>query len=586
MSDLPTLPGGPVPPAPPPCGVRATSRPPDATDQLRSLLRFVYTNNPFYLISAGLVFWGLRISFDTTGETFQTGALMAGLIAYTLLLAVSALLLIRLGQVWDDVRTILLVVVLMFLAISVSFDEVLATDSDAGQRYSLGGLAFALLVSEALLWGLRLRLPLGYRLPYYLAIVLFFVYPVAASRYAHEPQSSVLPWILFGFSPAAALVLLSLIPAIRRGRDYVDRGDSPWPWPWYPWTLFGLLAAAAGCRTHFLCFSFFPVKGDETIFGPYFLVPMLLAACLLLLEYAVVWRHRGAQVAALLAPIGLLALSVTWPVDRAADLGFLERFTAAFRASPLLITLAAVTGFYAFAALRRVRYAPDALTAAVALLVVVGPETFGPRSLCGPQPWALVGIGLLQFGLALTRGSSIRCLTAVGALLAAAAIGFQQYPLLEYRGPLVFHVGLAAVLVIALVFGDLFARILRYAGAALLLGAGLAAVVSDPPWLAALPQGLLTVYPPIIAGVAAVYGYLVSNRWYYVAAAGTLVCWSVIGGKATYLVVRHLVVGLDYIVAGLASLALALLISLWKTGWPRRSLERWTHAAPRESGEG
>ena len=57
MSDLPNLPGGSAPPGPPPDGVRTLSRPPDVTDQLRSLLRFVYTNNPFYLISAGL---GLR----------------------------------------------------------------------------------------------------------------------------------------------------------------------------------------------------------------------------------------------------------------------------------------------------------------------------------------------------------------------------------------------------------------------------------------------------------------------------------------------------------------------------------------------
>jgi hypothetical protein len=586
MSELPNPAGGTVPPGPTPCEAPAASRPPDATDQLRSLLRFVYTNNPFYLISAGLVFWGLRISFDTKGETFQTGALMAGLIAYTLLLAVASLLLVRLGQVWDDIRTILLVVVLMFLAISVSFDEALAFNSEVGQRYAFGGLAFALLVSAALLWGLRLRLPLGYRIPYYLAIVLFFVYPVAVSRYAHDPQSPVLPWLLFGFSPAAGLLPISLIPAIRRGPDYVRPGGSPWPWPWYPWTLFVLLAAAAGCRANFLCVSFYPVKGEATVFRPYFLVPLLFAVSLLLLEHAVVARRRTVQIAALLAPIGLLVLSITGPADQIDDLGFLDRFMTTLRASPLLVTLIAVGGFYALATLRRVPHAADALTAALALWVVVGPQTVGPRSLAAPQALPLVAIGLVQLGLAVARGSSIRCLAAVGALAAATVIRFGEYPLLGYRGPVVSHVALAAVLVIAAVFGDRFARVLRHAGAVLLLGAGLAAVVGDPPWLAGLPPTLRANYPLMVAAVAVVYGYLVKNRWYYAAAAGTLVCWSVAGGKATYFALRHLVAGLGYIVAGLASLALALLISLWKTGWPRRLLDRWPRAgrqANRES---
>jgi hypothetical protein len=141
------------------------------------------------------------------------------------------------------------------------------------------------------------------------------------------------------------------------------------------------------------------------------------------------------------------------------------------------------------------------------------------------------------------------------------------------------------VLVIAVAFGDLFGRILRYAGAALLLGAGLAAVLSDPPWLAGLPPVMLVAYPLMVAGVALVCGYLVKNRWYYAAAAGTLVCWAVAAAKVTYLALRHRVVGLDYIVAGLASLALALLISLWKTGWPQRSLGRWSGAASREGRE-
>ena len=91
----------------------------------RSLLRFLCTSNPFYALSAALFLAGLWISFGGQAQVVQTGALMSGLAGYTLLLAVTAYLLVRFGNVWDDARTVLLLVVLMFLATSVTFDEVL-----------------------------------------------------------------------------------------------------------------------------------------------------------------------------------------------------------------------------------------------------------------------------------------------------------------------------------------------------------------------------------------------------------------------------------------------------------------------------
>ena len=100
--------------------------------------RFVYSKNPLYVVSALLVLWGLWISFDTSAPWFTSGALMIGLAVYTLLLAGTAVLLIRAGRVWEDVRTLLLLVVLMLLAISVSFDAFPVTSAvaDASTRSS------------------------------------------------------------------------------------------------------------------------------------------------------------------------------------------------------------------------------------------------------------------------------------------------------------------------------------------------------------------------------------------------------------------------------------------------------------------
>src|SRR5206468_824540 len=149
----------------------------------------------------------------------------------TVLLAVTACLLVRFGNVWDDVRTVLLLVVLMFLATSVTFDEVLVLSPGKGFVCYLGGLLFAVAVSEGVLRGIRLALPAWFRVPYYLILALFFLYPLALSPLVEAPHNEALMWGLFGFSPVAGLVFLTLLPAIRRGREYVRSNGSPWRWP-------------------------------------------------------------------------------------------------------------------------------------------------------------------------------------------------------------------------------------------------------------------------------------------------------------------------------------------------------------------
>src|SRR5947207_97298 len=135
----------------------------------RGMIRWVCTSNPFYVLSAGLFLAGLWISFGEQAEEEETWALMSGLAGYTLLLAVTACLLVRFFKVWDDVRTLLLLVVLMFLATSITFDSVLTVDPERGSVCYLAGLALAVLVSEGVLRGIRLRLPALFRVPYFLA---------------------------------------------------------------------------------------------------------------------------------------------------------------------------------------------------------------------------------------------------------------------------------------------------------------------------------------------------------------------------------------------------------------------------------
>src|SRR4051794_32745100 len=182
------------------CAIPATSAPtPTLARGTRGLIRWVCTNNPFYVLSALLVLVGLWVSFGAQARAEQTWALMFGLAGYTLLLAVPACLLVRFGGVWEDVRTVLLLVVLMFLATSVTFDETLARNPRLGITCYIVGLIFAVAVSEGMLRGMRLALPGWFRAPYYLRLALFFLYPAALVPLLDRPRGEALQWALFGF---------------------------------------------------------------------------------------------------------------------------------------------------------------------------------------------------------------------------------------------------------------------------------------------------------------------------------------------------------------------------------------------------
>src|SRR5262249_11803675 len=161
--------------------------------------------NPFYVLSAALFLAGVRMSFGDPQQAANPWALMSWLVGYTLLLAGTAYLLVRFANVWDDARTVLLLVVLMFLSPSVTFDVTLVDDAVAnapgrGIICNLLGLLLACLVSEGLLRGIRLRLPAWYRAPYYLLLALFFLYPLALTPLVREPHSEMQMWLLFGFT--------------------------------------------------------------------------------------------------------------------------------------------------------------------------------------------------------------------------------------------------------------------------------------------------------------------------------------------------------------------------------------------------
>ena len=541
---------------------------------MRGLLRRIGTSNPFYLLSALLVCVGLRMSFDPHANILKTWALLGGMAGYTLLLAAAACLLVRFGNVWEDIRTILLLVVLMLLSISVTFDGVLALDLRQGVACYLAGLAFAIAVSEGLLRAMRFRLPIGYRLPYFLFLALFFLYPVALSPLLRRPTSPVLQWALFGFSPVAGLLALTLLPAIRRGPAYLAKNGTPWRWPYYPWSLFVFLGLGVCARAYYLCWSMHRLEAPYlfgNIFGPYFLVPFLLAVAVLLLELGLVARNRTLTYLALNLPAALVGLTLLGHRPEPVYQRFLGLFQAGLGGSPLYLAILCAAAFFAYAALRRVPLAAGMLSFAVASLAIVGPGTVTLAGLVEPRGWPLLLVGAFQAALALRRRNSGWWLVAAACLVAGSTFAAGGSLSTTGRELLAFHLATAAAMAIGAAFNDDLGRLLRGAGAAMLLLAGAAATLGRPDSVAGVPPALIRAYPLMLAGIAAGYGLMIGHRAYLAAAAAGLGCWLTVAGWGIYGLMRRHVAGLDHITLGLTSLALAMIISLMKAG----ALQRW-----------
>lgn len=131
-------------------------------EKLRGLVRFLYTHNPFYLISSGLILYGIYVAFRSEdAKVDDPWLLILSLCGYTALMAVTALLVIKLGKVWEDARSIVLILLFQFAAISMSFDELCAVSSETAFPLLLFGFVFSTLISEGVIAGLGIRFPSG-----------------------------------------------------------------------------------------------------------------------------------------------------------------------------------------------------------------------------------------------------------------------------------------------------------------------------------------------------------------------------------------------------------------------------------------
>jgi hypothetical protein len=203
---------------------------------------------------------------------------------------------------------------------------------------------------------------------------------------------------------------------------------------------------------------------------------------------------------------------------------FLDLFAERLGGTPLYVTVLAAAAFYAYAALRRVPRSADALTATVALLAAVGPDTLTLEAAGPVRPLPLVAAALLQLGLGFRQRHAGRYLlgTATATALVALFVG----------APEALELGLVALLI------------------------GGARLATAP----------VEVFPLVLAALLAGYGLMLGNRISQGSAAVLVLGWLASLSWLGYGWLRQLVAGLDYLALSLLVFVLAVLTSVVKSG--------------------
>ena len=507
---------------------RSTSRSP-------SLVRYLVTHNPFYAISAVMLMYSVRAAYGELEIGSINCWLMMGVLAgYTLVLAGIGVMLVRLGQVWEDVRSVLLLVLLMFLGISISADDLFVAmeTTSGGVALMVFGYLFTVVVTEAVLRLSRLRLDWFYRTPYYLFLALFFVTPWLMSPELHPRNARATEWLLLVFPTAVAGVILTLIPAVRRGPEAVANNGTPWQWPLFPWTIFGLLIGGAVLRSYALSLTFGPsgpiwvhlssggrAIAFATVWGSYFLVPIVAAVLVLLLENGVSRSNQKLTRSTLLTAPLLLLLATPIGAGQVFQ-SFYDHVTSQI-GSPVWLCLGLLLAFYGHAWFRKAAHADLGVLATLALAAFIDSRTIDLWSLSEPNPYVLSILCVLVA----IRGIRLRSSLMSGVALTIASFG--TWRLLEgtawspYAELIAAHLLWFGAIGIGLTFQDQFAKQFRILGAIALPFVAVSLVLNpmNPP----IPRAWIVPYLAGLFVMFALIGWFSRSRWYLgVTALGVL----------------------------------------------------------------
>lgn len=491
---------------------------------MRELAKFLYTHNPFYLISASCVLFGLRSMFDDTSSGNQIWQLAISLAAYTLLLTSTAIFIVRWGRVWEDARTVALLAILMCLALSVSFDVACNRQPELARIVLMGGLLFSILVVKFLEFGLPIALSSLYRIPLFFMLGLFFVFPIAVTSASWGLPS--MAWRVLTFPFLCALSILLLIPAIRRGKEAVTNNGSPWPWPYYPWSIFFFMLIGMIGRSYLLTISFQMDRGMQSTFALFYLVPIAMAVILLFFEGAM---KAGVKESASLLCVSLLAVVVASSIRGFSPVALSFHYEVTrMIGSPLWITTIACIGLAIYFGWRGAKSGYFVAAMLLVLCSGINRSTISLPEFHLQNPWPLGVLLVVQTVRVLRSRDSRKLLWAIVLANVVAAVAWSG-ELDSRHFLLALHISFVICVIGAFVLKDNLAHRLRA-----VLGAIVLPIVMAVSALAVLDSEsrVLAVSATIATGLLAIgitALYKLSTWRLSCAMLGCLVCLLLLG---------------------------------------------------------
>lgn len=532
--------------------------------QIRWLGQFLYTQNPFYLISCFLILYGLQIATIANGDLFSKSLFLTlSIAAYTLLMSVTCIGVVRLGQVWEDARSILLVVIISQIALSTGLDELSITDWSTAVPLIGLSAGFAVAITELTMRSCRLRLPSWYRLSFYSMGLVFFMMPIVLGHAVGDRNITLTNWGAPLFSMLIAAGLLLLIPAIRRGDSLVADNGTPWSWPLYPLSAFAIVVVLAGIRSHAIWMSF-GFMGAPVTFEPFLLLPIALAILILIVESDS--RDQATQrsyIAMATAPallLGGISRGGLTHLPIQADL-------QAYFGSALTIALVMLVGFYLYLLRRRVSGSEYAVVATLLVLCGFGdlPEV---AEAAGLRHWMFAAVASL-FTLVMClwqRTSDRKWLAFATVSVITILMAGNAYDHMKLASIAAAIFAAISMLAIGACFHTQLAIFLRQLAAAVLIasagGIVLWHVSESPGWISLLSLAGLSL-------VSIVYMQIVRRLgWLYVFTIQTACLLGIMGWDS------HLTGSLNQgnwpIRSGLICFVIGLTITSAKTGIHRR----------------
>ena len=262
-------------------------------------------------------------------------------------MALTAITIIRFGGVWDDARTIVLSILILAVNAVTCCDATVLSQPLTTAAILGGGFLLVVAIWEALIRILRVVFPAALRLPFYSILALIFFYSLLFG------PEEMLPWLasfsaagkLYAFGWILALAMLTCLPAIRATRQAFRENGTPWSWPAYPWSIFVVLVGVACLRLYFMSLAFIPEYGWGNPIGLHFYVPVFFAAAVLLFEAWQVESKAPSLGVTGFATFSVAMLLVSLPLSsNEMYVQFFAELTSSI-ASPFWITLMLLLGY-------------------------------------------------------------------------------------------------------------------------------------------------------------------------------------------------------------------------------------------------